>query len=408
MKPVLFESSPPSPGPRTAGAAKVFAAEQRFTLDGSAQLEDHLFRTCQSVLKGLQAAILPARLEAVLLGGGYGRGEGGVLKTPAGDQPYNDLEFYVVLRGNTVWNERRYRAPLHALAESLTATAGVEVEFKIISRARLENSPASMFYYDLLAGHRRLLGDELLFAHCQHLRNPEQIPWSEGTRLLMNRCSGLLFAKDLLRQKTLTQEQTDFVGRNLAKAQLALGDAVLTVAGAYHWSCQERHRRLLKLPASAEDMPWLKSLQQHHAAGLGFKLHPYRTTASREILASQFEPLSDLSRQVWLWLESRRIQRPFSSVREYALLGLNKCPETRPWRNSLLNLRSFGPRAVASGKFLRYPRERVFNALSLLLWEPAILDDPRWLRRLQQELQTSATAWPDLLSAYRNLWRCYN
>src|SRR5438445_13084871 len=76
-------------------------AAARFTLDGSDELERHLTQTCQKVLAGIQAIVPSRKLEALLLGGGYGRGEGGVLKTEAGNQPYNDLEFYVFIRGNT-------------------------------------------------------------------------------------------------------------------------------------------------------------------------------------------------------------------------------------------------------------------------------------------------------------------
>src|SRR5439155_17495371 len=79
----------------------------RFTLDGGAELENHLARTCQQVLAGVQSIVPAEKLEAILLGGGYGRGEGGVLKTESGDRPYNYLEFYVCLRGNVWLNEQR-------------------------------------------------------------------------------------------------------------------------------------------------------------------------------------------------------------------------------------------------------------------------------------------------------------
>ncbi|PYL00604.1 MAG: hypothetical protein DME19_04505, partial [Verrucomicrobia bacterium] len=78
----------------------------------------------------------------------------------------------------------------------------------------------------------------------------ERIPLCEATRLLMNRCSGLLFARERLECAEFSPVDADFVERNLAKAQLAFGDAVLTAFGRYHWSCLERHKRLksLKMP----------------------------------------------------------------------------------------------------------------------------------------------------------------
>src|SRR5471032_3020939 len=60
------------------------ARPRRFTLDGDDALERHLERTCARVLSGIRGLIPAKKLEAVLLGGGYGRGEGGVLRSLPG------------------------------------------------------------------------------------------------------------------------------------------------------------------------------------------------------------------------------------------------------------------------------------------------------------------------------------
>ena len=379
----------------------------RFTLDGSAELERHLAAACQQVLNGLRA-ILPDRLlEAVLLGGGYGRGEGGVLRTTAGDQPYNDLEFYVFLRGNLHWNERRWSPGLDALAERLSPAAGLHVELKILSQAKLRRSPISMFYYDLVAGHRWILGDESLLADCAHHHSAENTPLAEATRLLMNRLSGVLFAQQKLRQQTLSPVDHDFVGRNLAKAKLALGDAVLTVSGLYHWSVRERHRRLLEL-APPERPPWLKKVQQHHAAGLEFKLHPQPTEQPRSAWQDQSAELTELSQEVWLWLEGRRLRQSFASIPSYVLSGINKCPETNRQRNRLVNAKVFGIGEIFRLGAGRHPGERILDALALMLWAPGALREPDSLRFLQNPLRTSAASFPELVQAYHSLWRRLN
>lgn len=379
----------------------------RFTLDGSDELERHLDETCRQVLDGVRRIVPERKLEALLLGGGYGRGEGGVLRTEAGGRPYNDLEFYVFLRGTTVLNEQRYRAALHDLSEKLTPASGVEVEFKILSLAKLQRSPVTMFYYDLMLGHRRLWGEENLFAGCERHREAKNIPLSEAARLLMNRSSGLLFAKERLQRVPFTAENADFVGRNLAKAQLAFGDAVLTAFRQYRWSCQERHKALNELLAD-EDLPWLPEVQRHHAAGMEFKLHPRRSAASSIELLEQHTELTELGLQLCLWLERRRLNRPFASARDYALSPINKCPETSGWRNRLVNLKSFGPSGLLAPGASRYPRERLFHALALLLWDATTLEAPDLLRLIQRELRTTARSFGDLLGAYVSLWRRFN
>jgi hypothetical protein len=379
----------------------------RFTLDGSEQLEAHLARCCDRVLTGVRSVVPMSRLEGVLLGGGYGRGEGGVLRTSSGDNPYNDLEFYILLRGSSWLNERKFRQQLHHLAEQLTPEAGIEVEFKVLSQQKLESSPITMHYYDLIAGHRRLWGEEDLLRRCSQHESATNLPLSEATRLLMNRSSGLLFSNSLLKRELFGPDDADFVGRNQAKAQLAFGDVVLTAFGMYHASCRERNRRLSALSAK-EPLPWLETVRKHHAEALDFKLHPRKTDASREELLCKHQELISTALQLWLWLERRRLRQAFSSAVEYAQCPINKCPETTLARNILVNASTFGAPALWQEKAFRYPRERLFNALSLLLWEPSTMREPDLLHDVQSELVTHASGFDQLIAAYTNLWRRFS
>ena len=339
----------------------------RFTLNGTDALELRLETICKEVLAGVQRIIPERKLEGIALGGGYGRGEGGVLKTPDGDLPYNDLEFYVLARGLPGWDERRYAKLLHALSAELSPGAGIELEFKITSAARLRHTPQSLFYHDLILGHRWLLGGEELFAGCEQHREAGNIPLSEATRLLMNRCSGLLFARGKLEHERFSDADADFVCRNLAKTELALGDAVLLAFGNYHWSCRERRRRMSDL-SPAGDVTWLAEVRQRHAAGVKFKLQPHRFAESRAALQAQFRDVSALAWRVWLWLENRRLGCGFRTAGDYATSQINKWPETSLWRNLLANFRVFGPQALWIRRKWRHPRERILNALVLLLW----------------------------------------
>src|SRR2546430_13631947 len=92
-------------------------------------------------------------------------------------------------------------------------------------------------------GNRWLRGEERLLTGCEQHRDAKRIPVSEATRLMMNRCSGLLLARERLERAEFSPGDADFVGRNLAKAQLAFGDTILTAFGRYDWSCLERHKR---------------------------------------------------------------------------------------------------------------------------------------------------------------------
>ncbi len=379
---------------------------KRFTVDGSAELETRLEQLCEQVREGVTAAIPAKEIDAIVLGGGYGRGEGGVLREAAADKPYNDFEFYVFLRGNRVLNDRRYRGKLHELGERLSVDAGMAVEFKIDVIDRWRDSAVTMFSYDLVAGHRVIFGNEGILNDCGHHLRAPAIPLSEATRLMFNRCSGLLMARELLDKRRLTREEADFIGRNIAKLQLALGDAVLTVFGEYHWSVCERNRRLAVLDAG-ELNPWMPEIRAHHVAGMAFKLHPKISSKSVEEFEVEHRQLTALAQRLWLWLESRRLKQSFETISDYALSTVEKCPETSAWRNFLLSVRTFGFKAFPEASSFRYPRERLFNALALLLWDTDVTSKPRLLRRLQQLLHTDAPDWAGLVGVFKRVWPAY-
>lgn len=379
--------------------------ETRFTLDGNDELEAHVERVCQRVVHAVRGLIPSHRLDAVCLGGGYGRGEGGVLQTPDGERPYNDLEFYVFVRGNRHVAEFQHRRALDVLGEILSPGAGAHVEFKIASRRELERQPISMFSYDLVTAHRRLFGAAHVFARCGHHLHAPQIPLVEATRLLMNRGSGLLLARERLERREFNPADADFVARNLAKAALALGDAVLTAHHRYHWSCRERHRRLQHDCALGALPKWCEQLIPWHEQAVAFKLRPTRSTATRAELAARWAELAPRALQVWLWLEERRLARAFPDARHYALDLQPKFSAASSPREFAARLWQNGADGLLAGEALRAPRERLVRALALLLWEPEALSSPRLLTRLQRELRTDAVALPAFVRAYRTHWR---
>ncbi|MGZ8919361.1 MAG: hypothetical protein ACXW32_00165 [Limisphaerales bacterium] len=375
----------------------------RFTIDGSDALETELSEICVKARDAI-LEIMPARkVRALLLGGGYGRGEGGVLKTPAGDKPYNDLEFYILHTGSDLFAEKLYASKIHHVAEELTGVAGIEVEFKLLAQQKLQSSPVTMFYYDLIAGHRLVHGTDAWLAGCDQHRAAHRIPLYEATRLLMNRCSGLLYSQEKLNRSNFTEEDSDFVGRNLAKAKLAVGDVYLAMRGQYHSSCRERHKRLRKF--EMEDSQTLSAIVPLHAQGVDFKLHPIRTARPAAELRAELESIKEIARQLWLTLESRRLNHVFADVNSYTFHEGDKCPETDSRRNRLINARRFGTREMLNA---RYPRERLLNTLPLLLWESGKLDEGEPLTFVQQQLRTPETEFGQLVRAYESLWKVYN
>jgi hypothetical protein len=377
---------------------------QRFTIDGSDDLESTLASYCEQARSGIIRIIPPRRIRALLLGGGYGRGEGGVLKTAVGDKPYNDLEFYVLLSGYDKINNKLFHHRVEELARELTSRFGVDTEFKLLALRKLERSSVSMFYYDLVTGHRLLQGEDSWLAGCDQHRAAHRIPLHEATRLLFNRCSGLLYSQERLERDVFNADDADFVGRNLAKAKLALGDVILALRREYHWSCRERHKRLRKLEADGS-LQSFSSVLPLHAQGVEFKLHPVQMDRSPGEFLPELDFIKEIAARLWLTLEEARLGKSFADTCAYSFDPACKCPETRPIKNRLINARRFGATKILDQT---YPRERLLRSLPLLLWSSQSIAEPRILSFLQKQLRTSAATYPELVRAYEALWRIYN
>jgi len=374
----------------------------RYTRDGSDALESLIGRTCEEIGQEVTRIVPPDKFQALLLGGGYGRGEGGVLATPIGDAPYNDLEFFLLIQGHPRLNERRYGAAIHDLEHRMTEKLGIEVEFKILSLEKLISSPTTMFYYDLVCGHRVTVGPPEVLDACAHHADPACIPAHEATRLMMNRCSGLLFAAERLVRNDLTREDLDFTARNIAKAQLALGDVILATLGKYHWSCIERQKQLASVNESSLPM---SDLVAFHKDGVAFKLHPCPGTSTLDELRALHQAVTKAAWSVWSWQERKRLGISTVSPAEYAHGG-NKCPESSVVKNPLIRLRAFGAKGVLSPLVFRYPREGLLNSLSLLLWAPDLV--PANLTWLSSQLVSPVSNRQQSIAAYERLWHRFN
>jgi hypothetical protein len=223
---------------------------------------------------------------ALILGGGYGRGEGGVLTTDDGPRPYNDYDLVLVHQGK---RERKLRRSLHEIHLAQTSACGIHVDITPLRLAQLPQLPPSLTWFELAAGHKVLWGPSRILLEMGPRRLGD-VPPSEWGRLLFNRGSGLLLSLwfDQNQDLPLFHGETfeSFVTRQIGKAWLALGDTHLAALGLYDSSVLVRRDAWLRL----NDRPaWSAS----YLDAISFKLEPTLTRA-RDVLATELALLCDL------------------------------------------------------------------------------------------------------------------
>lgn len=295
---------------------------------------------------------------ALLLAGGYGRGEGGVFCEGDGAPPklYNDLEFYLFGAGAS-------RDEIKRWAHEGEARLGIEIEIKVMSPDAFARARPSMFYYDLVSRHVLVAGDKAWVDSLPaEMSRAESISVEEASRLLVNR------GMSLLRCARWAAGEMDlppgFCDRITAKLKLALADVALCALGQYHWSCRERDARLGELNDAP---PHWEKLRAWHAEAVDFKLHPRHGGAPP---SAWREPLTELRRawlSTFLWVESRRFGQTFGSAADYAAFRGRLFPADPAWGNLLRQVRDL--RRASRVPFCGgdHPRSAIWKALALLM-----------------------------------------
>ena len=195
-------------------------------------------RLVEETIKGVGAEIgamrIP-RLRGVVLGGGYGRGEGGVFEAPGGIQRlYNDLDFFAVTEDGASGRDIDViAAALAPISRRWTGKLGIDVDFVVRTPWRMRHDQERVMIQELLHGYFDVAGEPgVEMFRGMERRDPGAFPWSEAARQLMNRGMGLAFAS--------VSDDADFAARNINKCILGVGDALLIARGGYRWRAADR------------------------------------------------------------------------------------------------------------------------------------------------------------------------
>lgn len=209
------------------------------------------------------AALNLKKVRGIYLGGGYGRGEGGV-------PLYNDLDFFVLADKTSYEEKCDIQVALNAASMKYAEELGIHVDFCFPKTEKdYRKDEKRLMIQEFIRGFVPIYGsaESLSFIH---RREAVELPYSEALRLLVNRGMGLLLAR--------TNPDPEFVKRNINKVILGAGDAKLIVDCMYSWRGKTRAR-------------FLKNALYDRA--LEFKFHPVGDVASWDEAKTAWEEAAD-------------------------------------------------------------------------------------------------------------------
>ncbi|MCK4983241.1 MAG: hypothetical protein KAS17_09975, partial [Victivallaceae bacterium] len=260
--------------------------KSKYTLNGDAAFDEMLEKHLGDISEAIKKSKVSKNIAALVLGGGYGRGEGGVFETADGQKKlYNDLDFFVIAENLSPSSLKKIDRILAGIGESFSRKIGIDVDFGPAKTLKqLAKMPFTMMWQELREGHVLVYGaNDVLNSLPDY--DLHDLPRSEGLRLLLNRGAGLLFARQRFRLENINTADRDFIGRNLYKAVLACGDVFLMLQNQYCLSARDRLCLLEEL--GAEDV-------ELYRQAVRFKLSPQiysiqELTALQELVMNMFE-----------------------------------------------------------------------------------------------------------------------
>lgn len=363
----------------------------KYTVYGSALIDRKIESDMELIKKRLLERLTPGRVEALVLGGGYGRGEGGAVLKGESESLFNDYDLFVITPDLPRRLLRGINRELSRLSEELSRELSFEVDLsRAIPRSRLRRLPFNLMNYELKAGHRVIYGDGHILESIPPFKGSE-LALVEALKLLLNRGVGLVLSLMRLEREKFGENDSEFVRRNLEKAVMAAGDALLIERGLFSASYRQR---LATFESAGVD----EELSGGYREAILYKLRPQMERGEREELRSRIDRFLPRYKKIY-----SSILSSCSGLDEAELprlLGKRVIEQSGRGKNILLNLRYPGP---ALPWIFRYPRERLYYLLYLFLFGEELP-----LREIERALSMRGASYLEQRERFIKIWERYN
>ncbi len=261
-------------------------------------------------------------IEAVILTGGFGRGEGSVARRADSFHTVNDYDIEIAYREplgaflSKVRVHVLYRRKLDALAEELAQRLHMkQVDFTLKGvSCYAEVCEPRLADFDLRYGHRLLYGRGNPVERMPAFESAD-IPAFEGTWLLRNRGIGLLLAGLYLRNGELRLENRENFYIEVSKALLAMGDALFILRGRYACRYSERAERIGEFESEAFE--GAEALIRLYGMAASYKLRPGEDMYPEFAPGNLWFHVMKIYIAFFLFYETQRLEIDFRTLEDY-------------------------------------------------------------------------------------------
>jgi len=343
-----------------------------YSVKGSGAFDARLDRDFAHVVHALTQSEDAALCRALVLIGGYGRGEGTPLIVDGRQEPFNDYDFVVVSVAMSRRHRNAVQVRLRRLEQQLSRDLGLPVDLQLYPANGLPRAEFSLLNYEMKFGHKVVWGDSSVLEAMPDYPH-DRIPLSEGTRLLLNRGKLLLDVRRALRTgRALSAEERLRFTKFLLKAQLAFGDCALLMSRAYDLSYAVKKERIAGPLASS--VPDAAFLIERYRDAIALKEWGDFAFLPAYPLADEFERIRRYYLRFLAWYEGTRAQVTAVELAAYGAPAITSPDDAPRWKAAVCNAQAFGARALSMGTALwrEHPRERLYRSLPILLGDEPV------------------------------------
>ncbi len=275
----------------------------KYTVSGTSEVDAKIETILSDVRDVISHEVKASRFRALVLIGGYGRGEGGVELRDGEERPHNNLDFLLISKGSGPGCKAPEKDRLSLALEPLRVRHDVGIDIGVVSETALKASPCLVMWHDMRFGHRTLLGDSQFVPSLTRF-TVERIPSWDICNLLVNRGTLLVINDLLLEAGTWSTPTARTVIRHAMKAIIGYGDALLYFNGRYHWSYVEKQSRMQKFIAAPS------GFRQLYDTAIEFRFSPDYAKYRDCHLPQWLEDLNPILADIHLTCERTRLRSP--------------------------------------------------------------------------------------------------
>lgn len=217
----------------------------RLTVKGSVSFEKRLSGVLNDISLDIKALVHNSLYESIVLIGGYGRGEGGVIKLEGIEYPHNNFDFLVISKNISNDESNFLNSLCKSIFDTHTKKLGIFSEFTVITKSKFKMIDPLVITYDMKYGHKVIAGNENFFKDDNRFE-VESIPSWDIRNLLVNRGTLLIINDLILEKEKLSLKDEKTIIKHWIKAIIGYGDSLLFYLGEYNYSYLEKQKRMQK------------------------------------------------------------------------------------------------------------------------------------------------------------------